>query len=526
MRLIHDYLLESAYRHPEKSAVLCDGRNISYGELVGRIETQGEVMASMGIRRGDRVLVLLQSKGDFLVACYAAIKLGAIVLPLTESDVPVTVEQIARDCSPTLIVTTARDLAGQPFLRGKVRCKLLLTDARNGLPSSHLLADTALRYNRPLRVGKRSSTPLNLREDDGALIFYTTGTSGKKEGVLLSHRNLVQTALNTNEFTGIDASIRELVAAPLARSFGFGRSQCVFSVGGTIVTNSGMLNPVALVQSVLKYQCDSISSAPSAFAMFFGRLEALIQRVNRQIRLIEIGGSPMPLDHKMKVLSMFPNARICMHYGLIEACSSTSIEFRRERRKLHTVGRPSPNVAVSIRDDQGNNLGQMQFGEILIRGEHVAVGYWRNEESSAERFTTDRWLRTGEYGFLDEDGYLHFLGRNDEMINLGDSKVSPAEIEERIREAYPDCEISIVGVPDPEGIVGEIPVLCYSSGDGRTITPSGLSQALSGCLDRNKIPRIVYRVEQLPQTENAKALRRELKQRIIGGIAHEVKQVQ
>jgi long-chain acyl-CoA synthetase len=526
MRLIHDYLLESAYRYPEKSAVLCDGRNTSYGELVRRIEIQGEVLANMGIHKGDRVLVLLQNKRDFLVACYAAIRLGAIVLPLTESDVPAAVEQIARDCSPALIVTTAKDQAGQLFLRSKLKCKLLLTDARNGLPSGHLLVDAGLCENRPFHVGKRSSPSPNLREDDGALIIYTTGVTGQKEGILLSHRNLVQTALNTNEFTGIDASICELVAAPLTRSFGFGRSQCVFSVGGTIVTNSGMLNPLTLVQSVLKYQCDSISSPPSGFAMFFGRLEPLIERVSRQIRLIEIGSFPMPLDHKMKMLSMFPNARIYMHYGLTEACSSTSIEFRKERRKLHTVGRPSPNVAVSIRDEQGSNVGQMQFGEILLRGEHIAVGYWRNEEPSAERFATDGWLRTGEHGFLDEDGYLHLLGRNDEMINLDDSKVSLAEIEGRIREVYPDCEILVVGVPGPEGIVGEIPVLCYSSGDGRTITPSGLSHALSGRLDRNKTPRIVYRVEHLPKTENAKALRRELRQRIIEGTANEVEQGQ
>jgi long-chain acyl-CoA synthetase len=526
MRLIHEYLLESAYHHPEKSAVLCDGRDISYGELIKKIETQGEVFANLGIRRGDRVLILLQNKADFLVACYAAIRSGAIVVPLTESIVPVTIEQIVRDCGPAVLITTEKDLAGPPVLHNKLGCRLLLMGARNSHRSRYSLSDTVFCDNYSLPIGKRSSALPNLREDDGALIFYTCGATGKTEGVLLSHQNLMQTALNTNEFTGIDESIRELVAVPMAQSFGFARSQCVFSAGGTIVLNSGMLNPVALVQSVLKHQCDAISSSPSGFAMFFGRLGPLLERISSQIRLIELGSTSMPLDHKMNLLSIFPNARIYMHYGLTEACSSTSIEFRKEQRKLHTMGRPSPNVAVLIRDDSGNNLGSMQLGEILLQGDNVALGYWKNEESNTERFTPDRWFKTGEFGFLDEEGYLHLLGRKDEMINLGDSKVSPAEIEERIREVYPDCEIWIVGVPDPEGFVGEIPVLCYSARDGRTITPSGLSQALLGRLDRNKIPRIVYRIEHLPKTENAKTLRRELRQRIIGGIAHEVEQVQ
>jgi long-chain acyl-CoA synthetase len=526
MPLIHDCLLESVCHHPEKSAILCDGRDISYGKLIEKIETLGDVLASLGPRRGDRILILLQNKEDFLVACHAAIRSGAIAVPLTESVAPATIEQIVKDCSPAVIITTEKDLARQPVLHNKLGCRLLLIGARNGLRSRYNFSDIAFCNNYSLPVGKRSSNLPNLREDDGALIFYTSGTTGKTEGVLFSHRNLIQTVLNTNEFTGIDASILELVAVPMAQSFGFARSQCVFSVGGTIVLNSGMLNPVALVQSVLKHQCDAISSLPSGFAVFFGRLEPLLQRISRQIRLIELGSTSMPLDHKMNLLSIFPNARIYMHYGLTEACSSTSIEFRKEQRKLHTVGRPSPNVAVSIRDDSGSNLGQMQFGEILLQGDHVALGYWKNEESNTERFTTGRWFKTGEYGFLDEEGYLHVLGRKDEMINLGDLMVSPAEIEERIREVYPDCEIWIVGVPDPEGFVGEIPVLCYSAREGRTITPSGLSQALLGRLDGNKIPRIVYRIEHLPKTENAKTLRRELRQRIIGGIAHEVEQVQ
>jgi acyl-CoA synthetase (AMP-forming)/AMP-acid ligase II len=283
---------------------------------------------------------------------------------------------------------------------------------------------------------------------------------------------------------------------------------------------------MALVQNILKHECDAISSAPSGFAMFFGRLEFLLQRVSARIRLIELGSVPMPLDHQMKLLEIFPSARICMHYGAVEASSSTFIELRKEQRKLHTVGRPSPNVAISIRDDQGRRLGPMQMGEIIVRGDHVAARYWQNEAANMQRYTEDNWFKTGDYGFLDEEGYLHLLGRKDEMINMDGIMISSLEVEERIREAYPDSEICVVGVPDPAGVVGEIPVLCYVAKNGGIITPSDLSRVLSARLDRNQIPRIVYRIEGFPKTEDGKVLRRELRKKIIAGSVHKVEPIE
>jgi long-chain acyl-CoA synthetase len=524
MRLIHHYLIESAQQFPTKDAIICDDKILSYMEFMERIKALSIVLSDYGLRKRDRALILLGDKTDFLVACYAVIARGSIAVPLLEGSALQSIEQITSSCSPHVLLTSKKDLVEYPFLRDRLPCGFLMIDdmpdsSHKPYPSSR----TSLK--RELSQAKNDSLESGeVAEDDGALILFTSGTSGKKKGVLLSHKNLVQTTLNINDFMRIDSNIREFVAVPLAHSFGFGRSRCVLFAGGTLVFINGMLNPVGLVQSVLEHQCNAISSVPSGFAMFLGRLEAILHRVGPQIRFIELGSSPMPLDHKIKLLEIFPNARICMHYGLTEASRSTFIEFRTEQRKLHTVGRPSPNVSIAIEEEGGRRLDPMHTGEILVRGGHVALGYWENDELNRQRYTSDGWFKTGDYGYLDEEGYLSLLGRKDEIINMGGVKISPLEVEERIREAYPDWDICVVGVPDPAGIVGEIPVLCYISKDGRTITPSDLSQVLRTRLDRNKIPRVVYRIEALPRSENAKILRRELRQKIVAGDFHKVQQ--
>lgn len=525
MRFVQDYIVDAARRFPEKTAIICDEEKISYEELKQEIFGLATVLVEAGVRKGDRVLILLHGKKDLLIACYATIAAGAIAVPVLAGAALYTIEQNAKDSTPLILITSTRDLIGYPTLRDRLKCEFLLLESSPPVHFNRSVGNV-MRFE----LGKKH--PVNgrlnsqyLKEDDGALILYTTGTSGKKKGVLLSHRNLVQAALNINEFMRIDSSIREFVMVPLDHSFGFGRSRCVFFVGGTLVANNGMLNPVSVVHSVTKHQCNAISSVPAGFAMFFGRLESLLKRIGPQIRFIELGSASMPLDHKMKMLEIFPNARICMHYGLTEASRSTFIEFRGEQRKLDAVGRPSPNVDISIRDAQGRRVDRLEMGEIVVRGAHVTVGYWRNDELSSRQFTEDKWFKTGDYGFLDEVGYLHFIGRKDEIINMSGVKISPIEVEQFIHKSFPNCEVCVVGVPDPANICGEIPVLCYVSKEGRTITPSGLMHALSNHLDQIEIPRIIFRIESLPKTENLKVSRRELRKKLLEGTAHQIERV-
>jgi len=459
-------------------------------------------------------------------------KAGGIAVPLAGGDAWRSVEEIAHDCTPFVLITSRQDLAKFTLVRNNVGCKFLMMGNFSAVDGGNSTQDytwgmteTVLFETDKTSGAEDRGEPTGIVEDDGAAILFAPGVAGKKNGILLSHRNLVKATLNINGFIGIDSGIREFVGIPLTNSFGFGRSCSVHFAGGTMVVNNGLLNLTALIDSVLKHQCDAISAMPSGLALFFGRLEALLKGIGPQIRLIELGSAFMPLDHKMRLLDIFPNARICMYYGSAEAPWSTFLDFRKEQRKLHTVGRALPSVSLRIIDDLGKRVSHLETGEILLKGDHVATCYWGNVELNKQCFTSDGWFKTGDYGFVDEEGYLHVLGRKDEMINMVDVKISPIEVEERIHELYPDCEICVVGIPDPAGIVGEIPVLCYIAKSGVTITPSDLSHALASRLDRSKIPRVVYRVESIPKTEDEKIMRRELRRRIFIGGTQEMEEV-
>lgn len=511
MRPVHHYLLETAHRYPDKTAVICDEASFSYERLTQCIQSLAAILVEMGCRKGDRVLILLKDKLDFLIACYAVMAARGIAVPLMEGAAWKTIEQIARHCTPYQIISSVRHLRSYPAMGNMLNGPLILMDAT---PSREIdqIKSRMVTFNRndPPYDDDRSITP-NTGEREGAMILYTSGTTGEKKGALLSHRNLMQATLNINEFMRIDADICEFVSVPLTHSFGFGRTRCVFCAGGTMVALNRIMNPAVVIQYLEQHRCDALSMVPAGIALFFGRMEPQLRHIGPNIRFIEIGSAPMRRDHKLKLLDMFPNARMCMHYGLTEASRSAFIEFSGERDKLDTVGRSAPHVTISIRDENGRTLKNGETGEIAVRGAHVMEGYWRNEALNLQRFTDEGWFKTGDYGFLDADGYLHLLGRKDDIINMGGLKISPLEVEERILEMYPDYEMCIVGISDPAGIAGEVPVLCYVPQDGRTLTFDRVQDALSQRLDQHTMPKKLYAVDRLPRTHNGKIIRQELR---------------
>jgi long-chain acyl-CoA synthetase len=340
------------------------------------------------------------------------------------------------------------------------------------------------------------------------MILFTSGTTAKKKAVMLSHASVLAATRNINEFMQPDESIREFVSVPLYHSFGLGRVRSVLTTGGTLVLLDGHLNPASTIDAIETFKCNALSAVPAGLALFRGKLETTLRRIGPQIRLIELGSSFLPKERKAALVDIFPHARICMHYGLTEASRSTFLEFRDSSEKLDTVGRPSPNVRIQVRDADSRPCNANVEGEVVISGAHVTSGYFGDEQRTSEAFTPDGWFRTGDYGFLDSDGYLHLLGRKDEIINKGGIKISPLELDAAIKTVFPDLDACVVGVPDPNGLAGEVPVVAYTG-------PSELNfqdfvAAISSHIERTKLPSALVRVSTIPRTENGKPKRNQL----------------
>lgn len=492
--LVHEAVFRAATERSSQPAVICDGQPITYGAFTLSVACLAE---RLQIEPGARVLVMLDDKVRYLIAFYAVMTAGGVAVPLAESAGDDTKAEVLAHAQPSAAITgtkTATKLAAA-LERGRVvAVPFDALSSGSAIPKSHLDAQDA---------------------DAPALLLYTSGTSSKRKGVLLSHRSLVQASRNINEFMSTDETIREYVTVPLTHSFGLGRARCVLGAGGTLVVHNGYFNAAAMLQSLNRHACNALSWVPSGVALSLGRFEQELRAAGPRILWMELGSEPMAAEQKRFLLEIFPEAHICMHYGLTEASRSTFLDLRADTHKLDTVGRPSPHVEIAVLDEAGEIQGPGTNGEIAVRGAHVMVGYWRDPNLNDGRLTETGFLRTGDYGFLDEEGYLHLLGRQDELINMGGIKISPAEVEEAVRRAVPGLECCVIAIPDPERVMGQVPALCYVNTDGPPLRLAHLHKLIGTRLERTKYPRVLYGIPEIPRTANGKVRRKELLDRLL-----------
>jgi long-chain acyl-CoA synthetase len=312
--------------------------------------------------------------------------------------------------------------------------------------------------------------------------------------VKLTHRNLMQASQNIALFMGMHSGLREYITVPLTHSFGLGRARTLLSLGATALASDGPFLPQKMAQVVAQRQVNALSAVPAGVTMTMDSVERSLAPFVSQIRLIELGSAPMPVSQKERLLEFFPHARICMHYGLTEASRSTFLDFDADRLRLNSVGKASPNVHVGVP------------GEVVVRGAHVTPGYIGDPELTA-RVVTAQGIRTGDLAWMDQQGYLHLKGRLDDQINVGGIKVSPSELEEPLRAAYPDLDLCVLGVSDPQLLLGEVPAVAYARRSGVDLDLAGVRASLAGHLDPRKLPLVVVAVDAIPRTANGKIQR-------------------
>lgn len=359
----------------------------------------------------------------------------------------------------------------------------------------------------PARAGEGAATGSSA-PDDEALVLFTSGTTGEKKAVPISHRNLIETSLMINRFMGVDQPITELVTVPLSHAFGLRRIVCDHLIGGTAVVEDGPFNPALALRTLRDGACNGLSAVPGVLAVMKAAFAPALREVGPRIEFIELGSAPLSAQGKAELCGLFPKAQLCMHYGLTEASKVTFLHFSRDAHKLHTIGKPSPGIEVKLADDSGLETSRGSVGEVWARGFSVATGYLQDGVLTRERFV-DGWFRTGDLARMDAEGYLELVGRVDDLINVGGKKLYPLEVEQRLKDAFPEIDCA-VGAEEHE-LLGVKPVLYYSQ-----TTPVSAAlfrdmvSRLAACVEPYKIPVRAVSVPAIPRTGNGKILRRDL----------------
>lgn len=459
----------------DKNAVVMNGAAVTYRELAINIRKSASLLHSLGVKQGDRIILSAHKDVEYIYLYFGAHVLGVV----------------------NVIVDAESNEERLHFIEDKVRPAFCF-----GYKSDHY--PSAIFTELDISGAEEFISDISaVSESDIAEILFTTGTTGDPKGVCLSYANIYASASNINGYIGNTSEDVELLALPICHSFGMGRIRCTLMKGATIVILGNFANVRAMFKTIEDYQVTGFGVVPAAWAYIRKMSGKRIGKYASQIRYVEIGSASMPIDTKKEMLELFPNTRICMHYGLTEASRNCFQEFH-DIEHLDTIGLPvCDKVDVQIFDDNGILLPSGEKGELCVKGNMVMAHYLDPKDN--EKAFWGEYFRTGDCGFMDAEGYIHLLGREKELINVGGKKVSPMEVEDAICAlGVGDCVC--VPMKDPDGIMGEL-VMCYILKGATTLTFDEIAHQLSDKLEIYKRPVGYEWIDNIPQTSSGKKQR-------------------
>lgn len=498
---VAEWLYRSALRAPEAPA-LFEGRRLraTYREFAARA---GCLAAKLRDRHalapGDRVAIYMANRVEYLDAMYGAWFAGAVIVPVNYKLHPKEAADILRDCGATVLVTDAGS-----------------ADAlRREAPASVALIDLDARAE-PAGEGLPAARPLQRRDEDPAWLFYTSGTTGKPKGAILSHGNLVAMSLTylacVDDVTAQDAA---LYAAPMSHGAGLYNMVHVLRGSRHVVPASRGFDPAEILSLGPEVGPLSMFAAPNMVRRLVQTARS-IGRDGEGLRTIVYGGGPMYVADIKDALDVL-GPRFVQIYGQGESPMCITVLSRTEvadsshrlwERRLSSVGSAQSCVDVQVVDEDGRPVPHGEVGEIVVRGPTVMAGYW-NAPEATDRALRNGWLWTGDLGLLDDEGLVTLADRSKDVVISGGSNIYPREVEECLLLDPRVQAVSAVGVPNPEW--GEILVafvVCYS---GEAATPAELDALCHANIARFKKPKQYVFVDRLPTNAYGKVPKAELR---------------
>jgi len=491
------YLDKTATFFPGRKALFFGREVVHYGELHARALGLARLLrGDYGIQQGDRVALLMKNCPEFIYALYAVLFAGGTVVPVNNFLKPAEIEHILRDAGVTVLITMSADF--EP----------VLAHLREQLPALRPLDVRALHWT---GLAAKPLDPLTIvKPSDRAVIIYTSGTTGRPKGAVLTHANIVANVRSIGAVLGNVESDRVVLALPMFHSFMLTVAILApLSIGASVLVIKSIKPFRQVLFEMIRRRATVFLGIPQIFqALATARIPWWLRWL-LPLRLAISGSAPLSVETLRRFSERF-RFPLREGYGLSEAAPVVSFNPIRGVSKAGSVGLPIPGVQVRILDAQDRELGVGQDGEVVVRGENVMLGYWNQEEATAATLR-DGWLRTGDIGRFDEDGYLYITDRKKDMLLVHGNNVYPREIEEIIYQVPGVREVAVVGRSDPHH--GELPVAFVVPAENTTLDSQTILKFCRERLANYKLPREI-RVQSTPLPRNAtgKILKTELRQ--------------
>ena len=464
-----------------------DGTRISYSDLVARAGQMANVLVSRGVKTGDRVAAQTEKSVPALVLYLATVRAGAVYLPLNTAYTLNELEYFIGDAEPSLVVCDPAKAEGIGKIAAKVGAKVetLGADGKGSLSEAAAKAKTEF-------------TTVPRENDDLAAILYTSGTTGRSKGAMLSHDNLASNSLSLVgywRFTKDDVLIHALP---------------IYHTHGLFVASNGTLFARASMIFLPKFDPDLIlklmarATVMMGVPTFYTRLlqhPGLSKEATEHMRLFVSGSAPLLADTHREWSARTGHA-VLERYGMTETNMNTSNPYDGDRVP-GAVGFPLPGVSVRVTNpESGKELDRDEIGMIEVKGPNVFKGYWRMPEKTKAEFRDDGFFITGDLGKIDGKGYVHIVGRGKDLVISGGFNVYPKEIESEIDAMPGVVESAVIGVPHADFGEGVTAVVVCSK--GAPVTEASVLKGLDGRLAKFKMPKRVFVVEELPRNAMGK----------------------
>jgi len=493
-------MLEDAERNrPDSEALVADGLRLTWRQLGGVVDALSSNLEQSGLRPGDRVVLLLGNCAAFVFLYLAGMKLGAIIVPVSPREQQAGVEYIVRDCAATAIFYNKELEAAAPG--ADLRTGLRFCLDVEGPEFAGLLQPNGIVPERHLDEGK----------DEVAVILYTSGTTGRPKGAMLTHGNIVHSSLNYVRTMDLGSTDRTMIAVPMGHVTGL-----VALIAAAICAQGAMIvmRTFSARDFLRLAEAERMTHTVMVPAMYNLCLlqDDVAQRDLSAWRVAGYGGSPMTQTTIERLAKLAPGLKLMNLYGATETTSPAVIMPPTcALNHRAAVGLPAPGATILVMDEDGREVARGQIGEIWIGGAMVAKGYWGNPAATASEFVGGYW-RSGDLGMMDEDGFVHIQDRKKDMINRGGFKIYSAEVESLLAAQEGVIEAAVVGRPCP--VLGERVHAVVTFAPGSRL-PSG--DELKGRLAREladyKVPETwVISDVPLPRNPNGKVMKRVLRE--------------
>jgi len=506
--MVQDFLHNSAVRHPDKVALICQEQRLTYAWLEQAANRLAHALRESGVMPGDRVVLHLNNSVEVVVGIFAILKAGGVFVAINRSTKADKLLHVLNNCRATALLADGRALGAGlaeclpgvvPSLKAVVRC-----GANSIAQTSNVLGFGQIQDRYP------STPPCSSNKQDLACLIYTSGTTGEPKGVMCGHDNVVFVTRSIARYLKNDERDIILNVLPLSSSYGIYQLLTTFLSGGTLMLEQSFAYPAAVMQTMARERVTGFAGVPTIYSILLGMdLGAITLPC---LRYMTNAAAGLSVEHVKRLRMLFPNVELYLMHGLTEVARTMYLPPEQVDLRPGSSGIAIPGTELWLEDESGRRPGPGEAGELMIRGPHVMRGYWDDPVLTADRFRPgplpgERVCHSGDLFRTDEEGYFHFISRKDDIIKCRGEKVAPQEVE-NVLHAIPGVQdAAVIGVPDP--LWGQS-VKAFIVAPGAELTAADVMAFCKSRLEDVMLPQQVEFCEHLPKSVNGKIRKREL----------------